>query len=192
MFSLNKKICLHFAAGHDFGGYIVTTDGWWPDGTYVPLVAQDCSVSGCAYPTGWPDTCYLFESDSEGGWTCQDVCEEAPTSSPTGPVCEDVPGWSDSDGDDCNFYAQDGACYVYGSCCKNDGYTANDACCVCGGGSSTGTDPCVDVPGWSDSYGDDCNFYAQDGACYLYGSCCENDGYTANDACCVCGGGVGK
>jgi hypothetical protein len=56
---------------------IITTDWWWQDGTYAPLVEQECSMFGCSYPTGWPDTCYLFDSESEGGWTCQAICDEA-------------------------------------------------------------------------------------------------------------------
>jgi murein tripeptide amidase MpaA len=35
----------------------------------------------------------------------------------------------------------------------------------------------------------DCNFYAEGDNCQLYGSEYENDGYTANEACCVCGRG---
>ena len=54
--------------------------------------------------------------------------------------CKDVPGWYDSDGPlfDCNFYAGDGNCQLYGSDYESFGYTANEACCVCGGGSIDG------------------------------------------------------
>jgi hypothetical protein len=50
---------------------------------------------------------------------------------------------------------------------------------------------CVDVPGWLDSLGNDCDHYsyAQGFYCLLKGWGFENDGYTADEACCVCGGG---
>merc|ERR1719276_641994 len=52
----------------------------------------------------------------------------------------------------------------------------------------------MDVLGWHDSDGDDCAWHAGSGdnnECEEWGSCCENDGHTANTACCVCGGGIG-
>merc|ERR1719276_230873 len=51
----------------------------------------------------------------------------------------DVLGWHDSDGDDCAWYAgseDNNECEGWGSCCENDGHTANTACCVCGGGTT--------------------------------------------------------
>jgi hypothetical protein len=53
----------------------------------------------------------------------------------------DVLGWYDADGQeyDCTWYAQDGNCQLYGSELENFGYTANEACCVCGGGNTEST-----------------------------------------------------
>lgn len=53
--------------------------------------------------------------------------------------CNDKPGWYDSDGPayDCDWYASDAShCVNYGAWFRNFGMTANDACCVCGGGSN--------------------------------------------------------
>jgi len=51
---------------------------------------------------------------------------------------------------------------------------------------------CMDVPGWhdSDSENYDCAWYESFFYCEELGSCCENDGHTANTACCDCGGGI--
>ena len=161
------------------------------------------------------------------------------TSSPTStPVpCTDSPlGWYDIDGDefDCEYYAVGNHCEDYGDNYENDGATANQACCVCGGGkdpsnsspvstpspsfspvvkpssspvakpsSSPVAEPftssptstpasCTDSPpGWYDSDGPNynCEFYAGVNNCEDFGDNYESDGATANQACCVCGGG---
>jgi len=46
----------------------------------------------------------------------------------------------------------------------------------------------MDEPNWVDLFGDGCGFYEENDACDLLGDCCENDGYTANTACCYCQG----
>jgi rRNA maturation protein Nop10 len=53
----------------------------------------------------------------------------------------DVTGWYDADGPeyDCTWYALDDNCQLYGSELENFGYTANEACCVCGGGNTEST-----------------------------------------------------
>merc|ERR1719329_341833 len=53
----------------------------------------------------------------------------------------------------------------------------------------------MDVPGWHSSSGEayDCAWYAASDVpvrCESLGSAYENDGHTANTACCVCGGGT--
>lgn len=61
--------------------------------------------------------------------------------SPT--ICSDIVGpqgisWHDTGGEDfnCDWYALD-RCDQYGNSFENYGYTANEACCACGGGSPT-------------------------------------------------------
>lgn len=53
--------------------------------------------------------------------------------------------WVDSSQDDCASYV--GQCADYGHTGGTGGLTANQACCICGGGVSTGSVPCIpDVP----------------------------------------------
>jgi len=78
-------------------------------------------------------------------------------------------------------------------------HTPIDGCTLCGNGvCEAGEDtgncpsdcPCVDDPnGWYDSYGDGCAWYAPGSNCADYGDSYANLGTTANQACCVCGGG---
>lgn len=115
--------------------------------------------------------------------------------------------WYDSLGDayDCDWYATDSDLYcgTFADDTSNFGMTANEACCVCGGGvnpgttvTNTTTTPCTDwqpAPGedWVDLENNACDYYAilleSDNTCN--GS--ENFNRTATEACCVCGGGVG-
>ena len=72
-----------------------------------------------------------------------------------------------------------------------DGLTANEACCECGGGTATLPPKCYDTSGWVDSYGDGCTWYeAFANRCESWGTDVGADGQTANQACCVCGGGT--
>jgi hypothetical protein len=104
--------------------------------------------------------------------------------------CMDYPAdWTDSDGDGCAFYDSEFQCMAFGSSYRDAVYNlvANDVCCTCGGGASSN---CVDEAGWTDSDGDGCAWYAEDPLtrCSVFGSCCENNGFTASEACCVCDG----
>jgi len=165
-----------------------------------------------------------------------------PSSSPT--LCwDDPPGWHDSDGTDfdCAWYASDDNCESLGDMFENFGKTANEACCVCGGGltgkwqpsssptSSSATETlfpsmiskttlspapiastisptighrttssptiplCRDtIVDWYDFEGPHykCQWYGNNDNCANYGSSFENFGFTAQVACCVCGGGI--
>jgi len=212
-------------------------------------------VSCTNSPPGWSDSggpnydCAYYAANSNcakfgdmyenSGATANQACcvcgggEDASNSSPTsGPVakpltssptstpvsCTDSPpGWSDSTGPnyDCEYYAVNNNCAKFGDMYENNGTTANQACCVCGGGedgsnSSPTSSPvakpltssptstpvsCTDSPpGWSDSTGPnyDCEYYeyyALNNNCAKFGDMYENNGATANQACCVCGGG---
>ncbi|CAB9526035.1 metalloproteinase dpy-31 [Seminavis robusta] len=126
------------------------------------------------------------------------------------PGCSDFPDWIDSEDDGCDFYGEDDNCVLFG-----DDYvgvsnkTASEACCACGGGFDPSTNPrgqpsqinatdaghpldCLDnPPNWIDSAGDDCLWYEAGNNCVLYGSYnAGQDGHTASEACCVCGGGI--
>jgi antibiotic biosynthesis monooxygenase (ABM) superfamily enzyme len=58
-----------------------------------------------------------------------------------GNQCQDIQGWYDSTGPkyNCTWYTED-ACKI-AAMYENDGYTANEACCVCGGGNRSGPAP---------------------------------------------------
>ena len=52
------------------------------------------------------------------------------------------------------------------------------------------TTVCQDIANWVDSTGEGCNWYgSKPNLCDYFGDCCEESGYIANTACCVCGGG---
>lgn len=112
-----------------------------------------------------------------------------------GTDCTNSAGWVDSDGDGCDFYeTTENACALYGGDYENNGETANDACCKCGGGSTGGgpTGGCSDIQGWVDAENDGCDVYEENaGFCEAYGDDFGNlnSGKTANEACCFCGGG---
>jgi outer membrane biosynthesis protein TonB len=128
-----------------------------------------------------------------------------PTAEPTKPltVCADsslsqdptLP-WEDSNGVRCDSYEHDNACDPYGHNYVNDGKTANQACCLCGGGETKPLTVCTDsslsqdptLP-WEDNAGFTCDSYSNGNACDIYGHLYANDGKTANQACCLCGGG---
>mmetsp|Transcript_11029 Transcript_11029/g.13949 ORF Transcript_11029/g.13949 Transcript_11029/m.13949 type:complete len:212 (-) Transcript_11029:131-766(-) len=111
--------------------------------------------------------------------------------SPGRPNCVmDTPvGWHDRTGEeyDCEWYAGGQNCQLWGNSYPYLGKTANQACCVCGGG-------CSDFPlGWTDSNGRDCAWYgASASRCKNFGNRFRKHGYVANDACCVCNGGSRK
>ena len=49
--------------------------------------------------------------------------------------CEDIAGWTDSEGDGCALYEAEEWCSIAEAYADEDGVTALDACCYCGGGS---------------------------------------------------------
>jgi len=138
--------------------------------------------------------------------------------------CTDVAGWYDLDGAQytCDWYASGTHCTNSGDGYANFGFTANQACCACGGGTSADnaitvtmeptSEPssvpttetnseqsaaptvggCQDVLDWHDADGATytCSWYNSDGdACSNFGAEYEYGSYTANQACCTCGGG---
>ena len=121
--------------------------------------------------------------------------------------------WYDSDGPmfDCAWYGQNN--YCASDSYKNFGLLGKEACCVCGGGlrnPTTSPSPttlslhptssptsCTDKTVndslndglWYDLYGYSCSSYEFYDRCTTRGHMYENYGMTANEACCVCGGG---
>ena len=62
-----------------------------------------------------------------------------PTSSPSGVCTDDPVGWYDIDGPifDCAWYKEGNNCSLFGNNYENFGKTANQVCCVCGGGNDS-------------------------------------------------------
>ena len=52
--------------------------------------------------------------------------------------------------------------------------------------NSPSTSLCEDIPGWTDAYGDGCDWYEEYNVCGIAGDCCKSDDHTANTACCIC------
>jgi len=76
-----------------------------------------------------------------------------PSDSSDGLCTDDPVGWHDSDGPNyhCGWYSGGDSCDRYGNGYANMGRTANEACCACGGGSSTPTNG-GDSDTWDASY----------------------------------------
>mmetsp|Transcript_6562 Transcript_6562/g.8537 ORF Transcript_6562/g.8537 Transcript_6562/m.8537 type:complete len:703 (-) Transcript_6562:138-2246(-) len=205
--------CISFGDGYENGGYTANEaccacGGGTDDNNAPPATPPPVSTPPPVTP---PPTTRAPISPSP---TTSSPTTSSPTTAPpsAAPVdnnddpsasCIDINGWHDIDGPeyDCNFYAIGLNCYFHGDSFMNEGETANTACCVCGGGtlvdnndgggSPTAPPICTDVPDWHDSDGAeyDCDFYADDNNCSEYGAEFSNFGYTANEACCTCGGG---
>jgi len=114
----------------------------------------------------------------------------------------------------CDYY---GGCCNNGATGDIPNISAAEACCVCGGGTPEYS-LCNDVLSstvdgelypWVDSQGNGCDWYGElhtfgdpndninddetydtDSRCFTLGESFENQGYTADTACCTCGGGV--
>ena len=101
-------------------------------------IIPDCCGNGIC-DAGENEVTYLEDCGCGNG-----VCDagEDTANCPSDCPCVDNPeGWYDSDGPtctyDCNWYSSGTNCASYGDSYANFGTTANQACCVCGGGSPT-------------------------------------------------------
>jgi len=126
-------------------------------------------------------------------------------------VCSDELNWVDSYGRDCSYYDEGNFCEIFGNCCMNM-FTANLACCACGGGTNYIFE-CEDDTDFRDCNGNSCLWYGIpvnspfdfgtistatddtnlfDTRCTLFGSSCPSEnGLYATTQCCFCGGGFG-
>lgn len=119
-----------------------------------PLGWTDSTGDGCAWYEGFPSfRCRVYGgSYANNGYTANDVCcacggggggssnTDSPTPSPSPGVCFDDPdNWHQrlSTNFDCEWFAsRQNRCNLFGSFAGTDGKNANEACCVCGGGTS--------------------------------------------------------
>ena len=134
-----------------------------------------------------------FDLQVEKKNKCEEKCCDTPT------------WWEDSEGNDCDWYAKKDKNCKNAKDYKNDGYTAKDVCCACGGGEEgegydkydydddydDDYDECYDrFSWWEDSEGNDCEWYAKKDKNCKHADYYENDGFTAEDVCCACDGGM--
>lgn len=98
---------------------------------------QCANTANCAYCDG--------ECQEEG--MCATAIEAGDCASGEGAVyfwsqstewCTENQEWTDANGDGCQQYWLFNLCAEYGDLNENDGQTANEVCCVCGGGGGTG------------------------------------------------------
>lgn len=137
-------------------------------GVTVASLIGRISMNGCNCLKEWReegvgpkcnDYCCNPDGDTQGEWcfVSDPSCEESDwgyclpigvsLGSDRGATCIDQPGWEDSDGDDCEAYAQNSWCKdgrtgsgwheEWGSFDQfsKDDVSASDACCSCGGGA---------------------------------------------------------
>lgn len=102
--------------------------------------------NGCALPE-FPGV--YANVAKEITWITETICANHNNPKPdfcvgSPPSCVDSPAdWYDADGEfyNCEWYANGDNCGMYGDMYENDGYTANEACCVCGGGGTVSPTP---------------------------------------------------
>ena len=102
--------------------------------------------------------------------------------------CIDFPrDWKDKDGQNCAQYAKKATwCQSADSYANNDGDSASDVCCACGGGRRTQGNTCTDNMAWRDKSNLGCKEYNK------YPSWCDHAwkfafrGRDARTECCVC------
>jgi len=195
------------------------TDYMLADGSGVWHDTYGAAQGGCdTFYTSDANCAKYGDTAKNEGWVANDACcacgggVQAGQTQPTGPVqCYDHMLSSGLDWHD-SYGVENGRCfdwYDLGAterCSKNDamyGYSSYDACCSCGGGTDGAAfeiqvEVCEDKTlsdgsPWSDSYAQgtwSCEQYASaTSGCEKYGDTSPTEGMTANDACCICGGG---
>mmetsp|Transcript_14969 Transcript_14969/g.36470 ORF Transcript_14969/g.36470 Transcript_14969/m.36470 type:complete len:652 (+) Transcript_14969:1978-3933(+) len=154
-----------------------------------------------------------------GNIECYDTSDNGDNSGGTtdddggGGTCTNSIGFSDIGGDGCDWYeSSNGGCALAGAFVNANGISAHEACCICGGGDGSNIDngdntgngdgggttddggnDCTNNAEWVDGGGDGCDWYEANeayNACSLALAYSNADGVSANDACCVCGGGT--
>ena len=180
---------------------------WYDDtcGTYHIVVGMDLHYNSIEACWAWSggvndpnlniDECpFSAEETLKAGvqdWLHAFFLEISPADDPfpLGDMVDFPEDWTDSADDGCDWYAEEpDRCAFAGHLYPRDGLVANDVCAVCGGGKPVRDDIYIDYD-WTDSYGDGCDWYAEQlGRCASDGHLHRN-GMVANEACVVCGGG---
>ena len=163
------------------------------DTSRVLIYVQGLNSQQC--PTGGGNT---GEGNTGGGSSGGGNNGGGSTGGGSGGTCTDK-NWTDIYGDSCSWYATNNRCLLNGNVSGSNGWKANDACCVCGGGNRSGNtggnaggnggESCQDDTSWYDAGGEKytCDWYKRTPtSCEKYGNRFINFGKTANSACCVC------
>jgi len=115
------------------------------------------------------------------GSTCTDL-QGWKDSGSKNPSDKDIPMWRSSVPRDCSWYDTDEnmqsavqKCWSFGHAYKNQGHTANTACCSC----RRQLEQCQDDTSWTDSQGHSCNWYRCSGKC-RYATA------ITREKCCIC------
>lgn len=172
------------------------------DGRNKVTEARESDYAAPAGRIGDEGVDLLDEDDEEYGGNDNEVCTAAGCVSGGGGDSDDSGnctdnGGVDAYGDTCEWYDSNVlACGDY----DTDIWSANGACCSCGGGAVVVVEPvdedpvivdnsageCSDDSFYADSYGDGCDWYNGNAEyCGAYDSAFMS----SFDACCACGGG---
>lgn len=106
--------------------------------TWTPTHRPSLTPSTSSFPTTYPTEKPTFSPSASS----------SPSSYPSEGCKDAMDGWYDSDGRDydCGWYYSFNRCSTYGNSHSNFGYTAKEACCSCGGGSSLTSLPSTSSP----------------------------------------------
>jgi hypothetical protein len=96
----------------------------------IPDGIIDCVCEYAVYSPDWLESSKAQDALWNLGWDWQKFCE---------PIyfeddCEDFPNWKDADGNGCDIYEDERWCAEFGESENEQGISADDACCACGGG----------------------------------------------------------
>lgn len=186
----DDSVDLSTTASHDLdedGSCSYIAYNWDSNYDTEPPVGTHLWRTYCGSASGWVNadlTIVVLNSPSSSPTsTANPTITMEPTAAPT--ICADTDGdLTDSWDDVCESYA--GHPEWCGGFDDSD-FTADDLCCTCGGGGLPVV--CSNTAfGALDSYGDRCVDYAGNTHwCTLY----DDDDFSSEDMCCVCGGGAG-
>ena len=184
----------------------------------------DSNNLGCSDYDKRPKWCKLNpENYANDGVSALDACcicgggdssTPSPTNTPTvapsdepsvfnDEKCTDFPDFKDRSNYGCYTYDERPFwCTVAKNFMNREGVSASDACCVCGGGNTPTLSPtqspepksndgeCMDYPDFEDASKLGCESYTKYPSwCSVAKDYANSDGVSAEDACCVCGGG---
>jgi len=194
-----------------------------PDETFRTILAYNCANSYCPRVNWYSssDTSITYQNKAigdnvndcarkirerrqtvtdfyEGGNSAPaPVVPGTPAPVPAPGTCTDI-AFTDSYGDNCSWYNTQDRCNTWGDCCNIGQGTAEENCCTCdggitsggggGSGSGGGGSTCTDNANFVDSYGDNCSWYNTQERCITWGDCCNFGWGTANQNCCTCKG----